>query len=82
MVAQAKSLDEVKTALGEPTEPPKRNAQGNLSPPTTTEIIFAPVDAKGMTRSHRAVLNNEPGHARVPHGHPQGLLKLPPRQKW
>lgn len=40
MVAQGKSLDDVKTALGESTAPPQRNAQGNLPPPTTTEIVY------------------------------------------
>ena len=40
MAAQGKSLDEIKTALGESTEPPQRNALGNLPPPTTTEIMY------------------------------------------
>jgi cyclase len=40
MVMQGKSLDDVKTALGESTAPPKRNAQGNLPPLTTTEIMY------------------------------------------
>ena len=46
MVAQGKSLDEIKTALGDSTEPPKRNAQGNLPPPTTTEIIYTELTTK------------------------------------
>jgi hypothetical protein len=46
MVAQGKSLDEIKTALGESTAPPQRNAQGNLPPPTTTEIIYSEVTSK------------------------------------
>ena len=43
MAAQGKSLDEVKTAFGESTEPPKPNAQGNLPPPTTTEIMYSEI---------------------------------------
>jgi glyoxylase-like metal-dependent hydrolase (beta-lactamase superfamily II) len=46
MVAQGKSLDEIKTALGESTAPPQRNAQGNLPPPTTTEIIYSEMTSK------------------------------------
>jgi glyoxylase-like metal-dependent hydrolase (beta-lactamase superfamily II) len=46
MVAQGKSLDEIKTALGESTAPPQRNAQGNLPPPTTTEIIYGEMTSK------------------------------------
>jgi glyoxylase-like metal-dependent hydrolase (beta-lactamase superfamily II) len=47
MVAQGKSLDEVKTALGESTELPKRNAPGTLPPPTvTTEVIYSEMTAK------------------------------------
>jgi hypothetical protein len=46
MVAQGKSLDEIKAAFGESTEPPKRNAQGNLPPPTMTEIINAEMTTK------------------------------------
>jgi len=46
MVAQGKSLDEIKTALGESTAPPQRNAQGNLPPPTTTEIIYSEMMSK------------------------------------
>jgi cyclase len=40
MVVQGKSLDDVKTALGESTATPVRNEQGNLPPPTTTEIMY------------------------------------------
>jgi cyclase len=41
MIAQGKSLDEIKTVLGESTEAPKRNAPGTLPPPTvTTEVIY------------------------------------------
>jgi hypothetical protein len=46
IVAQGKSLDDVKTELGESTEPPKRNAQGNLPPPTTTEIMYSELTRK------------------------------------
>jgi glyoxylase-like metal-dependent hydrolase (beta-lactamase superfamily II) len=41
LVAQGKSLDEIKTALGEPTESSKQNTPGALPPPTvTTEVIY------------------------------------------
>jgi cyclase len=41
MVAQGKSLDEIKTALGESTAAPKPTAPGSLPPPTvTTEVIY------------------------------------------
>ena len=40
MAAQGKSLDDTKTIFGESTEPAQRNAQGNLPPPTTTEIMY------------------------------------------
>ena len=41
LVAQGKSLDEIKTALGEITESPKQNTPGALPPPTiTTEVIY------------------------------------------
>jgi cyclase len=46
MVAQGKSLDDVKTALGESAAPPQRNAQGNLPPPTTTEIMYSELTQK------------------------------------
>jgi hypothetical protein len=47
MVAQGKSIDEIKTALGESTEPPKRNAPGTLPPPmVTTEVIYNEMTSK------------------------------------
>ena len=46
MIAEGESLDDIKTAFGEPTAPPKRNAQGNLPPPTTTEIMYAELTQK------------------------------------
>jgi hypothetical protein len=47
MVAQGKSLDEIKTALGESTEPPKQNAPGTLPPPmVTTEVIYNEMTSK------------------------------------
>jgi cyclase len=46
MVAQGKLLDEIKIAFGESTDPPKRNAQGNLPPPTTTEIMYSEMTAR------------------------------------
>jgi cyclase len=46
-VAQGKSLDEIKTALGEATETPKRDAPGALPPPTvTTDVIYHEMLAK------------------------------------
>lgn len=40
MVAQGKSLNDVKSAMGESTDPPKPNAQGNMPPPTITEVMY------------------------------------------
>jgi len=41
LVAQSKSLDEVKTALGEPTGPPPRTQPGAIPPTSvTTEVIY------------------------------------------
>jgi cyclase len=41
LVAKGKSLDEVKTALGESTGPPPRTAPGAIPPPSvTTEVIY------------------------------------------
>jgi cyclase len=45
MVAQGKSLDEVKMSLGESTAPPKPNANGNLPAPNLTEVIYKEVSA-------------------------------------
>ncbi len=46
MVAQGKSIDEIKTSLGEPTAPPQPNANGVLPAPTLTEVIYKEVSAK------------------------------------
>jgi cyclase len=46
MVMQGKSLDDIKTALGESTAPPKPNARGNLPPLTTTEIMYSEMTNK------------------------------------
>jgi cyclase len=47
MVAQGKSLDEIKTSLGEPTGPPTREAPGALPSPTvTTDVIYAELTNK------------------------------------
>jgi len=45
MVAQGKSLNEVKAAMGEPTAP-ERNAQGNERPPSLTEIMYTEITKK------------------------------------
>jgi glyoxylase-like metal-dependent hydrolase (beta-lactamase superfamily II) len=45
MVAQGKSLDEIKMSLGEPTAPPQPNANGALPAPTLTEVIYKEVSA-------------------------------------
>jgi len=47
MVAQGKSLDDVKTAMGESTAPPTPNAQGNMPPASFTEIIYNEITKKG-----------------------------------
>jgi glyoxylase-like metal-dependent hydrolase (beta-lactamase superfamily II) len=47
MVTQGKSLDDVKTAMGESTAPPVRNAQGNLPAASLTEILYKEVSKKG-----------------------------------
>ena len=47
MAAQGKSLDDVKTAMGESTAPPVPNAQGNLPAASLTEIIYKEVSKKG-----------------------------------
>jgi cyclase len=46
MAAQGKSLDDVKTAMGESTAPPVANAQGNMPAPTLTEVIYMEVSKK------------------------------------
>jgi cyclase len=46
MAAQGKSLDEVKTAIGESTAPPVPNAQGNLPAASLTEVIYKEVSKK------------------------------------
>ena len=40
MVAQGKSLDEIKAALGESTPPPQRTAEHIPPPSVTTEVIY------------------------------------------
>ena len=47
MVAQGKSLNDVKTAMGESTAPPVPNAQGNLPAPSLTEIMYNELTKKG-----------------------------------
>jgi cyclase len=46
MVAQGKSLDDVKMALGEPTAVPPPNANGAPPFPTLTEVIYKEVSKK------------------------------------
>lgn len=46
MAAMGKSLDEIKTSLGESTAPPQPNANGQLPAPTFTEVIYKEVSAK------------------------------------
>jgi glyoxylase-like metal-dependent hydrolase (beta-lactamase superfamily II) len=46
MAAQGKSLDDVKTAMGESTAPPVANAQGNMPAPTITEVMYNEVKKK------------------------------------
>ena len=46
MVAQGKSLDEIKTSLGEPTAPARPNANGTPAAATLTEIIYKEVSQK------------------------------------
>jgi len=46
MVAQGKSLDEVKTALGESTAAPAPGPNGNPPAPTLTEVIYKEVSKK------------------------------------
>ena len=46
MVAQGKSVDEVKMSFGEPTAPPTPNANGALPAATLTEVIYKEVSKK------------------------------------
>jgi cyclase len=46
MVVQGKSLDDVKTAMGESTAPPVPNAQGNMPAATLTEIMYKEMKKK------------------------------------
>lgn len=46
MAAQGKSLDEVKTAMGEPTAPPVPNAQGNMPAASLTEVMYNEITKK------------------------------------
>jgi len=43
MAAQGKSLDEIKTSLGEPTAPPPPNANGTPAAATMTKVIYKEV---------------------------------------
>lgn len=53
MVVQGKSLDEVKTALGESAAPPTPGRGGNLPLPTLTEVIYREVSSQLSDRSPR-----------------------------
>jgi cyclase len=46
MAAQGKTLDEVKTAMGESTAPPVPNAQGNLPAASLTEVMYNEITKK------------------------------------
>jgi cyclase len=46
MVAQGKSLDEIKTSLGESTAAPQPNANGTMPAATLTEVIYKEVSQK------------------------------------
>ncbi len=46
MVAQGKSLEEIKTSLGEPTAAPPPNPNGTPAPATLTEIMYKEVSKK------------------------------------
>ena len=46
MVAQGKSLDEIKTSFGEPTAPAPPNANGTPAQATLTEVIYKEVTKK------------------------------------
>jgi cyclase len=47
MVAQGKSLDEIKMSLGESTAPPPPNPNGAPPQPTLTEVIYKELSNKG-----------------------------------
>ena len=47
MVAQGKSLDEIKMSFGEPTAAPPPNPNGNPPQATLTEVIYKEVSKKG-----------------------------------
>jgi hypothetical protein len=47
MVAQGKSLTDVKAAMGESTAPRTPNAQGNMPAPNVTEIMYNEMTNKG-----------------------------------
>jgi len=47
MVAQGKSLDQIKESFGEPTAPPPPNANGAPAQATLTEVIYKEVSNKG-----------------------------------
>jgi hypothetical protein len=46
MAAQGKSLDEIKTSLGEPTAAPPPNPNGAPAAATLTEVIYKEVAKK------------------------------------
>ena len=46
MVAQGKSLDDIKTSFGESTAAPVPNAQGNLPAATLTEVMYNEITKK------------------------------------
>ncbi len=49
MLAQGKSLDEIKMSFGESTAPPRPNANGALPPATLTEVIYNEVSKKAKS---------------------------------
>ena len=46
MVAEGKSLNEIKASFGEPTGAPKPNANGTVPQATLTEVIYKKVSKK------------------------------------